>query len=260
MTIDFDKVNSILINGTEVKSIDINGVEAWRSQAVEPFYVEDITGLSNMLTIKKDDAFSPTIQVYYSKDGIEWNSMGSTSTSGISVEVPGRSKIYLKATANAWGSSISVCNTINVSGAHIVGGNIMSLLYGDDFLNKPISKAYAFVRLFNGDATLNDAGRLILPKNTYNTCYYEMFQNCTSLTIAPRLLAPTTARQCYEKMFNGCTNLKAITSLATDLSGSQCMDNWVQNVGVGGIFYKVKGITYSKGVSGIPNGWSVVDV
>ena len=31
MNIDFDKVNSILFNGVEVKSIDINGVEVWRS-------------------------------------------------------------------------------------------------------------------------------------------------------------------------------------------------------------------------------------
>lgn len=260
MTIDFDKVNSIIINKVEVGSIDLNGKEVWKSPALEPFYIEDISGLTNTVTVVKDDAFSPTIQVYYSKDAVNWSSMGSTSTSGISVNLPARGRIYLKAETNAWGGSISVCDTIKVSGAFIVGGNIMSLLKGDRFLNSTISKAYAFVRLFKGNTTLMDAGRLILPSNTYNTCYYEMFQGCTSLAIPPRIPAVTTARQCYEKMFDGCTGLKCLTNLATDLSGSQCMNNWVQNVGVGGIFYKVKGVSYPSGASGIPDGWEVVEV
>ena len=225
-----------------------------------PFYVEDISGQDNTLRIKKDDALSKTIQVDYSLDRVNWTSMGSTSTSGITVTIPANGRVYLRARNDAWGSSISVCNTISATEKHNIGGNIMSLLNGDNFVDTFISSAYAFVRLFNGDTNLVDASYLILPNKSYNTCYYEMFQGCTALVTAPRLTADVLERQCYEKLFNGCTGLKNVVCMATNLSGSQCLNNWMQNVSASGTFYKKGGVSYPSGVSGIPSGWSVVDV
>ena len=50
-------------------------------------------------------------------------------------------------------------------------------------------------------------------------CYYGMFENCTSLTEAPELLATTLAAHCYSCMFSGCTSLtKAPELLATTLA------------------------------------------
>lgn len=106
-------------------------------------------------------------------------------------------------------------------------GNIMSLLYGDDFKNKAtIEKDYAFAYLFNSDydeekvCEVVNAKNLSLPATTLaNSCYYSMFEGCTSLTTAPELSATTLAEGCYEGMFYGCTNLTiAPELLATTLA------------------------------------------
>ena len=53
------------------------------------------------------------------------------------------------------------------------------------------------------------------------SCYYQMFQNCTSLTTAPALPATTLADGCYKRMFQGCTNLTDVATLpATTLGES----------------------------------------
>jgi len=91
-------------------------------------------------------------------------------------------------------------------------------------------------------------------------CYSNMFSGCTSLTTAPELPAKTLRNYCYNGMFNGCTVLNNITCLATDISANDCISYWVMGVSQTGTFTKKAGITYPSGVSGIPTGWTVVEV
>lgn len=91
-------------------------------------------------------------------------------------------------------------------------------------------------------------------------CYDGMFQYCRSLTTAPELPATTLAPICYNLMFDGCSNLNYIKCLATDISATGCTNQWVQNVPSTGTFVKNASMTsWSTGVSGIPNGWTVQD-
>ena len=55
-------------------------------------------------------------------------------------------------------------------------------------------------------------------------CYMQMFQDCTSLTVAPALPATTLVHGVYQNMFEGCTSLVNAPALpATDLTGGdQC--------------------------------------
>lgn len=114
--------------------------------------------------------------------------------------------------------------------------------------------------MFSGCTSLENAPEL--PAMTLaSTCYYKMFSGCTSLTTAPELPATTLAGSCYGYMFYGCTKLNHIKCLATDISASQCLNNWVENVASTGTFVKATGMTsWSTGTSGIPSGWTVVDV
>lgn len=124
----------------------------------------------------------------------------------------------------------------------VVYGNIMSLIYGDDFAGKTefpeMTQNMAFYELFRTCSGLTDASKLVLPKVLpdgfsgygcytfmfrncanlvkvpelpYTTlgygCYKGMFQNCTSLTEAPELPATTLVNYCYQNMFYGCTSL-----------------------------------------------------
>jgi len=178
------------------------------------FYVEDISGSSNTVSIVKDHTDAPDIEVFYSTDQTNWTSMGTTSTTAITATVPANGRLYLKATATQWGAVTSGYkrNSITASGRHNVGGNIMSLLYGDNFQNQttfPSGSRYTFRYLFIYNSTLVSAENLVLPATTlvYN-CYQSMFTYCTSLTKAPATLPATTlAEGCYSGMFYDCTSL-----------------------------------------------------
>ena len=119
---------------------------------------------------------------------------------------------------------------------YYVCGNIMSLLYGDNFINQTslATKNYAFDRLFdiswnNYDPyknKLKEADKLILPATILSSyCYEKMFKGCRSLTTAPELPATTLASDCYINMFNGCTALTTAPELPATALINYCYKN-----------------------------------
>ena len=172
-----------------------------------------------------------------------------------------------------------------------VEGNIMSLLSGDDFVGNPNFKDnehQVFNELFRDSETLIDASALVLPaKATTQRCYQAMFARCTSLVNAPQILdtkvgyysynnmfagctslavAPvlqgvTLGDHSYNTMFTNCTNLKYVKAMFTTTPGENYTNNWLSGVAPTGTFVKSKDATWDvRGASGIPEGWTVVEV
>ena len=87
-----------------------------------------------------------------------------------------------------------------------------------------------------------------------------MFQDCTSLTVAPSLPATTLAQSCYDDMFANCVKLSSInvafTDWKEDLNATQ---DWVYNVAASGTFIKPTALPLSTGIHNIPEGWTVVN-
>ena len=114
--------------------------------------------------------------------------------------------------------------TFSSSGKFNAEGNIMSLLYGDDFAEKTSlsGKDGAFYQLFYRSSGIINAEKLVLPATTLaDYCYFNMFNVCTSLTTAPELPATTLAGDCYCNMFWDCTSLTTAPDLpATTLANS----------------------------------------
>ena len=161
-----------------------------------------------------------------------------------------------------YGSSKGV--KINSSANFNASGNIMSLLYGDDYKDKvalPSGSSYTFIKLFYNITHLINAENLILPAIMLTEqCYRYMFDECSSLTTAPELPATTLINGCYERMFERCSKLNSITMLATDISAPACLRAWVSGVSSTGTFTKSPEMTtLPTGDSGIPYGWTVVD-
>ena len=227
-----------------------------------PFYVEDVSGSSNTLTIKKSSSSAPTLTVEKSSDGVNWTSMGSTSTTGITATVPANGRLYLRCSINHWATSSDYSNRINMSKNYKVGGNSMSLLYGSNFTGNERTLPYVgsysgshFCRLFSGSSTLQDAQDLLLPSETLDYYSYAyMFYQCYSLKTAPKIMATSLNSQAtaamsymfyqcrnivlapkinissvtwaiFESMFQGCTSLSTpLELLATTLVG-KCYKN-----------------------------------
>ena len=101
-------------------------------------------------------------------------------------------------------------NAIGGTAEFNVYGNIMSLIYGDDFVGETEFEDYANFVGFFMQTNVVSAENLVLPATTLTMgCYATMFNGCTSLVAAPELPATTLANYCYSGMFNGCTSLVA---------------------------------------------------
>lgn len=338
-----------VINNKEVKHVvDSQGRLIWERPKPKPsystpFYLEDTSGNGNTVSITKNNSNAPTLTIQKSTDGVNWSTMGTTSTTAITAAVPANGKLYLRCNATSWGSGAQgQNNVISTTGYHNinVGGNIMSLLYGSNFTGQertfPSGSTRTFENLFYNNRSIENLENLLLPATTLvkwcyaymfsgcdfvettpelpamtlaencyrgmfqdtgirtapvlpattltKWCYYGMFNNCFSLVtvILPaqvlaygcyenmfkhcsnlkniELPAATLATRCYGNMFSYCRSLKNVECLATDISADSCLFGWMYNVPAGGTFTKKAGVTYPTGDSGIPNGWTVVEV
>ena len=111
------------------------------------------------------------------------------------------------------------------SGDYIAYGNMMSIIYGDMFINKYDleNTNYGLAHFFYNNTYLISAQNLILPATTLTYgCYSGMFWNCTSLTTAPELPATTLTQGCYTSMFNGCTSLTTVPELPATTLAQDC--------------------------------------
>lgn len=239
----------------------------------------------------------------YSLDGRNWTTLNNVTGEAVSITSPtiqAGKKIYWKGVGNGLCYDRSVANAAYFSstGSCDLEGNIMSLLYGDDFASvKEIPKMIAgttkysdtpcFYGLFR-TMKIVSAKEFLLPATILRPrCYTEMFYNCTSLTEAPQLPATTLVQSCYVSMFTGCTalvkapvlpaetlvqqcyyqmfynctSLNYIKAMFTNsLTVTQALTYWVRNVNGTGTFVKNANATWENtyGVSAIPANFTVV--
>jgi len=170
-------------------------------------------------------------------------------------------------------------------GKFAVGGTLASLIWGDDYDTKFNTKDWnSFNWLFYQSKVRNAKNLKLTLTSLHNGTYYSLFSNCTNLNVppmeitvggdcyqqmfsdctslesSPDILIPTLASNSLKEMFKGCTSLKHIKIMSTNISASNCLQNWVQNVGSTGTFEKAEGVTFPSGASGIPSGWTVVEI
>ena len=230
MPYNLTTMQSIFCNNKEITEIRCNGSLVYKKQSgpdyTEPFYVENISNADETLKISKGIFTSaPTLTIECSTDKENWEPLGVTSTEIRRTITPGN-KLYLKCNTNNWCEGDSYNSIIGTSK---IGGNIMSLLYGDQFADKtsfPSGSTYNFKCLFSNNTNLVDASELLLPATTLaSECYDHMFNSCYSLTAAPALPATTLATRCYNSMFRYCTSLTAAPALPATTLAYWCYSN-----------------------------------
>ena len=274
------EVSSFKVGSSDCK-IYLGSVKLYPT--VEPTiknYLRFIAKSSGTFTFTpKEYAASGNVISYSLDSGSTWTSANTTTT------VQNGDTVFIK--GENFGIHNSGIGTFSSTTNFDVEGNVMSLLYGDNFENQTSlsGKNYAFMNLFSGCTTVINAENMELPATTLsnycycnmfnrainlvkapselpattlgNGCYYNMFYSGTSLTTAPELHAETLVQDCYRQMFQYCTNLNKITCLATNISASNCTNNWVANVSATGTFYKAASMTsWTTGASGIPTSWT----
>lgn len=145
--------------------------------------------------------------------------MANAEHIGVSIDVSAGDKILWKANATRYKESYfeSTCK-FNVS------GNIMSMVYGDDFAGKTTlpTESTMITGLFIFTDVV-DASKLILPATKLTSfCYEGMFHRCESLVKAPELPAKDISILCYREMFSGCISLTNAPKLPATTLAEEC--------------------------------------
>ena len=175
--------------------------------------VEFKLGATSGMSVSKD--------IQYSKDKSSWTTVSFGNSSGGNIPGVGINKgekLYLRGDNTTYSDYSDDDNnqfyhcSIKITGDNSnakLYGNIMSLLYADNFANQTtLYNRCTFNHLFSSSTALTDASNLILPATTLSEkCYEAMFTDCSSLTSIPKLPATTLATRCYCSMFQNCSSL-----------------------------------------------------
>lgn len=220
---------------TGVSDTDANGITALfeASQTNAPLIVQDWSLIEALYPQDEPDyskqyltfealqsgTFSCSKTVDYSIDGGQnWTTLDANTASPT---VNTGNKII-------WKNTQSGNKVFYATGNFNASGNVMSMVYGDNFQNQTtFPGGFTLSVLFKNNTKLISAGNLILPVTEFDTtrqmAYYEMFRGCTALTTAPSILPATTLNtNCYNSMFKDCTALTTAPALPSAILALQC--------------------------------------
>ena len=190
-----------------------------------PLYFEALAdGMTVRLTNRGYDFDATDNELEYSTDLSTWSVLPMNTTSP---SINTGERIYLRGNVTSTAdleNAIMGMGFFKITQQCNVGGNIMSLLFNDDFEDKTDLNGYvgAFYRVFS-EQPIVDASELILPATTLaDMCYYDMFRDCASLTTTPALPATTLEYGCYGNMFYGCTSLTTAPELPATTLAVNC--------------------------------------
>lgn len=222
---DLSTVTNIYLGSTPVKEVYMGSTRIWPTDTFdysgEYFTIESLED-GNQIGIVDSDR--PSIDI--STNQYEWTTVTPDAAPTYFITLNAGEKVYIKASNEAYYSnSWSTEGYFTSTGQFNVYGNIMSLLYEDNFQNQTtLSSSYTFSNLFYNADKLISAEHLVLPYTISYGCYESMFQYCSSLTKAPKLPATTLAEYCYKNMFNGCSSLTKAPKLPATSLYFNCYD------------------------------------
>lgn len=226
----------------------------------------------------------------YSFDRSTWTVLTPTGDNTITMGI-GNNKFYLKANKTGRTGTSSPAITTYSNYNYKVYGNILSMVYGDDFKNKRLNDSDINLDgLFSRWTHLVSAKNLILPKVEQAAMYaygkmflgckalvegpeelhmrslgfYDygyMFYECSSLTTAPKIIGKyNCGNNMFIAMFNGCSSLTFVYTEFTGGLGSNKSTNWLNNVGANGILVVDDNYsgTIPDGNDGLPTGWTLL--
>lgn len=218
-----------------------------------PDYLSFTSSGNSTIALANNGGNAPV--VYYSFDRESWTLWDYSAISLTDGET-----VYMYGDNGGNGSRFSFSDSIysqfvltgNITG----GGNVMSLM-GDDFENYTAVDAFCFFSLFKDCTALHSSPAF--PAVTLGTQCYRYALSNTSITESPYLPATVLASGCYITLFYRCVMLSKIT-IAAESWNTSWSASWMNGVAATGTFVCPASLTIPVGNSGIPSGWTRVDL
>lgn len=246
-------------NLTIIQNVPIIPIYRWNQTTATTCIGDSVGTIEDYFTISGGGriTFSSTYtsgNLYYSQDsGNTWNVVNGAISNGTGKVIFKGVNLVPRGVVSEYVTE--GIGTFSASTYYKVGGNIMSLVAGDDYMTADYVPDYFFVDLLS-EYKLNIRGHLLeaidlflpatklgikcysgmfagsfkltkspalLPAMTLSEgCYSDMFLGCTHLTTTPKLLATTLAKECYYHMFSSCTSLETVPSLPATTLAERC--------------------------------------
>ena len=216
------------LGGTQLSAIYLGSSKLWPSIDYSQEYLT-ITSLadSNDITwVANSSSYTRTIE--WSVDKITWTSITSATSSNTITTLNTGEKLYLRGTNTTYCSSGTNYTAIrSVDNKQFnVSGNILSLIYGDNFMNyTAFSSGERHVSQLFRNSNVVNASNLILPK-TSTRSFQSLFMNCSDLIYPPTVTDTNIAAYAaINAMFYGCTALVDASNVmpnVTTLSSECC--------------------------------------
>lgn len=220
---DLSTISNCYVGSTPASAIYIGSQLIWPSTPPPHDYSQDYLTFEalNPTTF----SFTQNDLQYSLDDGTTW----TTLTAGNSTpQLSTGDKILWKQTGLTANDGIG---TFSSTGNFNAYGNIMSLVYGDNYIGQiTLSQNTMFESLFHSCNKMINANNLILPATTLTqNCYQYMFRYCWLLTTAPELPATTLAVGCYQFMFDDCNYLTVAPELPATTLAQYCYHGMFYN-------------------------------
>ena len=174
---------------------------------------------------------------YSVSNGATWITENDLSQGlDISLQVTAGDKILWKGIAKQYGNQNDdqACGFYSNKKVNI-SGNIMSMIWGDEFTtnsefkNESTDVFFQFLGTEFRVSSLDvvDASNLILPANNLKEkCYYGLFAYCFNLINPPKILpAINLAERCYRDMFRNCRSMTSIPNLPATILAESCYND-----------------------------------
>lgn len=241
-----ENIESVYSAGREMQQVYSYGKLVWEKRPIDynitPFTVRAVDGgvQVGLGKINPDNGKTIYIDIKYSINGGKW----ITTTSKTIIKLNRNDRVSIIATDadfctvrgdTRWEGMKEIRALSDIS------GNIMSLIYGDDFIGQTVWTRRNYYWAGDGFFKLSDirnAKNLILPATTLSEGAYEyMFAQCPFLVSAPELPATTLSEGCYVGMFYSCINLTKAPDLPAPILVKGCY---------GGMFAYCESLKYVK--------------
>jgi uncharacterized repeat protein (TIGR02543 family) len=245
---------------------------------------------SNTLSVKHGNV---NFTLYVSYDKQSWSTL-SISSGTQTINLNCGESVYFKATTSklCGSDSTNYATTFTATKYFEASGNIMSLLFGDDFENVTTftdTSSYKIYGLFYNSTKLLTLENLVIPCTQYTSWIFQhfcnycsslikapkelpaqisngsntfvwMFANCTKLQESPVIrLTSNATRDGWHQMFNNDSSLKRVICLLQGTNLSVTGAAWLGNVSGTGVFYKDPNSTWQSGTTAIPSNWTTRD-
>lgn len=262
---DLSTISDAKIGNTQINQIYYGSQLIWPAGPIPPHdYSRDYLTFEFLengyfrFTTYYDSSPAPSTlmnrTIYYKINNGSWTQIDSNTHTW--VQINQGDIVQFKGNNNSYALNNYHYTTFESVSDYNVYGNVMSLIYDDNFIGQTSfpdpTIQYIFGHLFYELRNVNYAingvlypvkhkqniENMILPATVLvSSCYYYMFTGCEDIILPPELPATTLASNCYDNMFADCTALTTAPELPATTLPDVCYQN---------MFYGCSSLNYIK--------------